>query len=171
MKNLIKKYFEMDDNERENIERLYIIDTIENELIDIHDELDISDEDEEILIKLVEDLLTFANISLYDLVDRILTLVEAPDMSAKDINILGTDELIELLSENENDFNNPCSDSELLKEFDYKNSKCSFSKNGNLYVIICEKDDEAHIMLYKDFDDILRDVVEYNLLKGPDTIE
>lgn len=171
MKNLMKKYFEMDDSERENIERLYIIDTIENELIDIHDELELSVEDEEIVIKLVEDLLAFANISLYDLVDRILNVLEAPDMEARELDIMGTTELIELLTEEENDFNAPEHEMELLDEFEHKGSNCTFSRGNGFYIIICDKDEDAHVMVYKNFDDILRDVIEYNVLKGPETIE
>ena len=171
MKGLMKKYFEMNDSEKENIERLYIIDTIENELIDIHDELELSVEDEEIVIKLVDDLLAFANISLYDLVDRILNVLEAPDMEARELEIMGTDELIEFLTERENDFNSPEVETELLDEFEYKDSKCTFSRGNGFYIIVCDKDEDAHVMVYKNFDDILRDVIEYNILKGPETVE
>ncbi len=102
MKNLLKKYFEMTNEEKEKLEDLYILDSIQNAMAD--SEIYVDFKSLESLVDIVKELLVYANISLYDLIDRLLNIIEAPDKSIKDIKELDLIELIELLTENDSDF-------------------------------------------------------------------
>lgn len=169
MKNLLKKYFEMTNEEKEKLEDLYILDSIQNAMAD--SEIYVDFKSLESLVDIVKELLVYANISLYDLIDRLLNIIEAPDKSIKDIKELDLIELIELLTENDSDFDYSYLDAELIKEFQFEDFKCSLSKSGKRYVIIYEKQSNVHVIIFNDFEDMLCSLVEYNISKEEQNIE
>lgn len=163
MKNILKKYYKLSDEEREKLEDFYIVDSILNTMADTT--IYINPKSLETLVDIVKELLVYANIPLGELIDRIFKIIDAPDKSIDDIEELELEELIELLKEDENDFDDSYIEVEIIKEFEYKGYKCSLSKSGDKYVIIYEKDDKADVMIFNDYEDMLCSLIDYNMLR------
>lgn len=156
MKNLIEKYYKMSNDEKEDLEILYIIDVIECQS-SYYSELDISFEDIEILVEIIENLLALMDKSIYELVGEIFELLDRLNISIKQLEKLDINLLVQLLSDNKNN-------KDFTKKFTFENFKCYFSKNDDLYIIVCVKGDHTHIILYESFEDIIADTIKYNLL-------
>ena len=156
MKNLIEKYYKMSNDEKEDLEILYIIDVIECQS-SYYSELDISFEDIEILVEIIENLLALMDKSIYELVGEIFELLDRLNISIKQLEKLDINLLVQLLSDNKNN-------KDFIQKFTFENFKCYFSKNDDLYIIVCVKGDHTHIILYESFEDIIADTIKYNLL-------
>lgn len=169
MKKLLSKYSNMSDEEREGLEDLYILDSIQNALADTN--IYINFKSLESLVDIIKELLGYANISLYELINRILNVIDAPDKSVDDIEELEIEDLIELLTEKEDDFDCSYMNFEIIREFEYKDFKCSLSTSGEKYVIIYEKDDNAHVMIFNNYEDMLCSLIDYNILREKQNIE
>ena len=156
MKNLIEKYYKMNNDEKEDLEILYIIDVIECQS-SYYSELDISFEDIEILVEIIENLLALMDKSIYELVGEIFELLDRLNISIKQLEKLDINLLVQLLSDNK-------SNKDFTKKFTFENFKCYFFKNDDLYIIVCVKSDHTHIILYESFEDIIADTIKYNLL-------
>lgn len=169
MKNILKKYYKLSDEEREDLENFYILDSILNTMADTT--IYINPKSLETLVDIVKELLVYANIPLEDLIDRIFKIIDAPDKSIDDIEKIEIDELIELLTEKDDDFDCIYMDWEVIKEFEYNDFKCSLTTNGDKYVIIYEKDDNAHVMIFNNYEDLLCSLIDYNILREQLNVE
>lgn len=169
MRNILDKYSNMSDEERESLEDLYILDLIQNAMADTN--IYINFKSIESLVGIVKDLLEYANISLYELINRIFKILDVPDKSVDDIEELEFEELIDLLSEKDDDFDCPYMNYEVIREFEYNDFKCSLTTNGDKYVIIYEKDGKAHLMIFSKYEDMLCSLIDYNMLREQVDVE
>lgn len=163
MKNILKEYYKLNDDEREKLEDFYIVDSILNAMADTT--IYINPKSLETLVDIVKELLVYANIPLGELIDRIFKIIDAPDKSIDDIEKLELDELIELITEKDDDFDCIYMDWEVVREFEYNDLKCSLTTNGDKYVIIYEKDNNAHVMIFNNYEDLLCSLIDYNMLR------
>ena len=100
MKNLLKKYYEMNDKDKLKIKDLYILHELETQLLNYRElELDISDE--EIIFETIKDILQDSNVKVSEIISRLLKLLKCGDITIDDIGENDIEELIELITKNQ----------------------------------------------------------------------
>lgn len=84
MKRILKKYYEMNDNEKADIRDLCILHELEEQLSKYEDlGLDIADE--EIIFEQIKNILTYSNIKDSEIISRLLELLKCRDITIEDI--------------------------------------------------------------------------------------
>ena len=169
MRNILKKYSNMSDEEREDLEGLYIMDLVQDTMAETS--IYINCKSIETLVNIIKELLEYANIPIKELINRIFKIIDAPDKSVDDIEILEIDDLIELLTEKDDDFDCIYMDWDVIREFDYEDYKCSLSTNGDKYVIIYKQDDKANVLIFNNYEDMLCSLIDYSILREQLNVE
>ncbi len=160
MKNLLKKYYEMNDKDKLKIKDLYILHELETQLLNYRElELDISDE--EIIFETIKDILQDSNVKVSEIISRLLKLLKCGDITIDDIGENDIEELIELITKNQKELTND--DSIIIKEFVYKDFYCVFFKKGEKYILVYDKDSISHVNIFNNFEEILVYVIKNKL--------
>ena len=159
----------MSDEEREDLEGLYIMDLVQDTMAETS--IYINCKSIETLVNIIKELLEYANIPIKELINRIFKIIDAPDKSVDDIEILEIDDLIELLTEKDDDFDCIYMDWDVIREFDYEDYKCSLSTNGDKYVIIYKQDDKANVLIFNNYEDMLCSLIDYSILREQLNVE
>lgn len=167
MENLFKKYYEMDDNEKEDLEKLKIIHELEKQLFNYEDlELDMTDE--EVLFEAIRDVLPYSNIKDTEIISRLLEMLNCRDITVDDIVELDTKQLTQLITNDENDFKEI--EYKIITEFQYGNYYCVFVKQGEKFILVYDKDDNSHVDMFNSLEEILCYVIKNKLLSEGESI-
>lgn len=167
MKRILKKYYEMNDNEKADIRDLCILHELEEQLSKYEDlGLDIADE--EIIFEQTKSILTCSNIKDSEIISRLLELLKCRDITIDDIIGVEIEELIELITKDKGDFKE--TENEIVKEFSCGRYYCMFIKQGKKFVLTFEKDDNMHVEIFNTFEEILRYVIKNKLLSEGESI-
>ena len=160
MKNLLKKYYEMNDTDKLKLKDLYILHELETQLLNYKElELDISDE--EIIFETIKDILQDSNVKVSEIISRLFKLLKCGDITIDDIGENDIEELIELITKNQRELIND--DSKIIKEFVYKDFYCVFFKKGEKYILVYDKDSISHVNIFNNFEEILVYVIKNKL--------
>lgn len=167
MKKILKKYYEMNDNEKDDIEDLCILHELEGQLVDYEDlGLDIADE--EVIFEEVKNILPYSNIKHSEIISRLLELLRCRDITIDDIVGTATEELIQLITEDTGEFKD--TKYEIIKEFSCGLYYCVFIRQGEKFILIFEKDNISHVEMFNSFESILRYVIKNILLSEGESI-
>ena len=154
-KKILKKYYEMNDNEKDDIEDLCILHELEEQL-ENYEDLGLDIADEEVIFEEIK------NIS------RLLELLRCRDITIDDIAGTPTEELIQLITEDTGDFKD--TKYEIIKEFSCGLYYCVFIRQGEKFILIFEKDNISHVEIFNSFESILRYVIKNILLSEGESI-
>lgn len=172
MKNLLRKYFDMSEKEKEGIENLYIF----NELISIIGEYEFlkikNQGDFDMLMMLIQRCMLHTDFCVDAIITNILEVLNGQDISINDLYDLEKEELIEVLfSEDNYDVNIEdneliCDDGiQLVGEFKYLELTGIIIKVNEKLVVIFIKDDNYKVLILDGEDDLVPGVLEEKLGK------
>lgn len=133
MRNMLKKYYKMNNDERSELKDLLLIHEIENKLEEYED-LELSIADEETIFEKVKTVSEISNIKDTEIITRILDILVCRDITIQDIIDITDNELIELITNDENDFENE--QYKILREFIYNGFYCVLVKDNEKYILI-----------------------------------
>lgn len=174
MKNLIKKYYEMDDEVKDDLEILYTYQILlslfgeyENVKINTIGEL-------EKLMQIIQKCMITTDFSVDYIITNILEILEMQDVSINDLYNLEIDELQEILfsaDEDENDKNcqdkeipiNETNKQEIIAEFTYKNYYCIFCQNKDKYLVIINKGEDTNVIVLNSINEMFDGTLDEKL--------
>ncbi len=151
MKNLMKKYYELDEDVKDDLELLYTYQTLMS-ILNEHENLKINKiGDLEKLMHIIQKCMIVTDYSLDYIITNILEVLEVQDTSIKDLYDLEIDDLLEILFTQDEEFDNDedCNDEEIpdnednkqeiVAEFSFEGYYCIFCQNKDKYLLIITK--------------------------------
>ena len=174
MKNLIKKYYELDDEVKDDLELLYTYQT----LISLFDEYDVKIKtigEMEKLMHIIQKCMIVTDFSVDFIVTNILEVLEAQDTTIKDLFDLEIDDLLEILFTQDEDADNDedCQDKEIpndednkqeiLAEFTFEDYYCIFCQNKDKYLLIITKGNYSGVIVLDSINEIFNGTFQRKL--------
>lgn len=177
MKNLMKKYYEMDDEVKNDLELLYayqvllsIFSEYQNVKINTIGNL-------EKLMQIIQKCMTMTNFSADFIITNILEVLNFQDVSINDLDDLEIDDLLEVLftdeekekkEKNDKDYQygeipNDEDKQEIIAEFTYENYYCIFCQNRDKYLIILNKGEDTDVIVLNSIDEMFNGTLERKL--------
>lgn len=139
MINIFEKYNKLTEEQKKDLEDLYIIHQLLQQ-IGNHKELNLTMLEEKILYKKAKECLTSSNINCKEIITRLLEMLNCVDITICDIDDLEVVELIELLSKEDSDFKGIEPEKDVIFAFTTNKFYCLLLKFGEQYMLVCEKD-------------------------------
>lgn len=158
MKELLKKYYKLSDDEKSEIEDLYLLHQLQKK-VDGYKQIALTNLEEKILFDKAKICLKFSNISCKEIIERLFEMLNCVDITICDIDKLNVEELIELLSNEETDFKNTNKEQKIIIEKEYKGFYCVLLKYKEQYILICEKADGTQYVRKISKDEIITNLV------------
>lgn len=174
MKNLIKKYFELDDEVKDDLELLYTYQT----LISLFDEYDVKIKtigEMEKLMHIIQKCMIVTDFSVDFIVTNILEVLEAQDITINDLYDLEIDDLLEILftQDEDADNNEDCQDEEIpndednkqeiLAEFTFEDYYCIFCQNRDKFLLIITKGNYSGVIVLDSINEIFNGTFQRKL--------
>lgn len=177
MKNLMKKYYEMDDEVKKDLELLYTYQVLlslfgeyENVKIKTIGEL-------EKLMQIIQKCMISTNFSADCIITNILEILNYQDITINDLDDLELEDLLEVLftddEDVEDDNNEDCQDKEIpndeenkqeiIAEFTYGDYYCIFCQNKNKYLLIINKGENSDVIVLDSISEIFDGTFERKL--------
>ena len=103
MINIFEKYNKLTDEERKDIEDLYIVHQLYKQL-ENSDEVDLTKLEYKILFNKVKECFNVSNIDVREIIKRIIEILKCVDKTISDIDDLELEELVDLISNKDSDF-------------------------------------------------------------------
>lgn len=160
MRNMLKKYYKMNNDERSELKDLLLIHEIENKLEEYED-LELSIADEETIFEKVKTVSEISNIKDTEIITKILDILVCRDITIQDIIDITDNELIELITNNANDLKNE--QYKILREFVYNGFYCVLVRDNEKYILIYDKNDISHVEIFETFEDMLCTIIDNKL--------
>lgn len=163
MKNILKKYYELDEESKEILPFLYMY----QELLstkDDYENIKIDDlHDEDILMQTIIKCWYSTNLDATNIVDKLLSILNCQDITISDLENLSIDELQELMCD-EKTTETQEKESDIISEFICKGFYCIFCKNNEKYLLILTKDEKTEVIVFNQFEDIFSAVITNHIL-------
>lgn len=170
MKELLKKYYKMNNEEKEELESLFILHKLQKAL-ENNKGIELTISEEEIIFETIKDCMKFSNISCEEIITRLLKILECTHINLYRIEELGRNELIELLEKSGKDFKTNNLELDIVTAFLFSNFYCVLMKEKDKYVLIYEKDDGTqYVDKFKDLHDLLSCIVKCKLIEKGENV-
>lgn len=160
MKTLLKQYYKLDEETKEMLPFLYMY----QELLDLsknYENVEINNMyDEEILMQTIIKCWYSTNLDANEIINRLLEILNCQDISIKDFEKLDTEDLIELISNEET----TKKESKIIGEFFYKGYYCIFCKSEGRYLLILNSNEEADVLIFNTVADIFPMIINRHIL-------
>lgn len=154
MKNILKKYYELDDESKEILPFLYMYEAYLS-IKEDYENIKIENlTDEELLMKIIIKCWYSTSLDPSDIVERIFKILDCKDITLKDLENLTIDELEKLIIDEKNK-----KDSQILAEFIYRGFYCVFCKNTERYFLIITKGEESDVIQFDKLEDVLIPII------------
>ncbi len=167
MRNLLKKYYKMNEETKMLLEDLYLIHAIEN-MIKENEKFNLNIAEEEVIFESIKNISKSSNIKVEELVRRIFEILQGADMTIEDIVELDDEEITKLIADDEENFKDE--KYEILKEFVYGGFYCVFIREGTRYILIFDKNDNSHVEIFENIEELLCYVIKNKLLSEGESI-
>ncbi len=159
MKNILKKYYELDGESKEILPFLYMY----HELLstkDDYENIKIDNMyDEDILMQTLIKCWYSTNLDATNIVDKLLSILNCRDITITDLKDLSIDELQELMCDEEF-----TEESDIISEFTYRGFYCIFCKSNEKYLLILNKNEKTEVIVFNQFEDIFSAVITNHIL-------
>ena len=139
MINIFEKYNRLTDEEKEDLEDLYIVDQLFKQLENFH-KLELNLLEKKILFKKAKECFNVSNIDIKEIIKRLFEILECVDKTICDIDDLDLEELIDLISNKDTDFKKIEPKKDILFAITTTKFYCLLLKYEGQYMLICEKD-------------------------------
>lgn len=159
MKNLLKKYYDLDEESKEILPFLYMY----HELLSSKDDYDnikietMSDED--IIMQTIIKCWYNTNLDAINIVDKLLSILNNQEISIKDLENIDIDELQKLMSDEQ-----PTEESSILAEFVCGVYYCVLLKNHEQYLLVLNNDEDSDVIAFNKLEDIFKPIINKHLL-------
>lgn len=154
MRNIIKKYYKLDDETKDMLEALYMFNELETTAEDFEDVGIYNIRDKEIFLDIAMNCTYLTNLGPDKIVKRLLEILSCRDITLDNINELDTDELIELM-EIEDEDDTIKEDLEIVNQFIYNGFFCLLLKDNNKYILITEKNNNSKVITFNNIEQLL----------------
>ena len=139
MINIFEKYNRLTNEEKEDLEDLYIVDQLFKQLENFH-KLDLNLLEKKILFKKAKECFNVSNIDIKEIIKRLFEILECVDKTICDIDDLDLEELIDLISNKDTDFKEIEPKKDIIFAIATTKFYCLLLKYEGQYMLICEKD-------------------------------
>ena len=140
MINIFEKYNRLTDEQKEDIEDLYIVHQLYKQLENF-DEFDLTKLEYKILFNKAKECFEFSNIDIREIIKRMLEILKCVDKTVSDIDDLEIEELVDLISNKDSDFKNIEPQKDILFAITTAKFYCLLLKYEGQYMLVCEKND------------------------------
>ena len=140
MINVFEKYNRLSDEQKEDIEDLYIVHQLYKQLENF-DEFDLTKLEYKILFNKAKECFEFSNIDVREIIKRMLEILKCVDKTVSDIDDLDIEELVDLISNKDSDFKNIEPKKDILFAITTAKFYCLLLKYESQYMLVCEKND------------------------------
>lgn len=140
MINIFEKYNRLTDEEKEDIEDLYIVHQLYKQLENFN-EVDLTKLEYKILFNKAKECLNISNIDVREIIKRMLEILKCVDKTICDIDDLELEELVDLISNKETDFKNVEPKKDIIFAITTSRFYCLLLKYDGQYMLVCEKND------------------------------
>lgn len=140
MINIFEKYNRLTDEEKADLEDLYIVHQLYKQL-ENSNEFDLTKLEYKILFNKAKECFEFSNIDVREIIKRMLEILKCVDKTVSDIDDLELEELVDLISNKDTDFKNLEPKKDILFAITTARFYCLLLKYEGQYMIVCEKND------------------------------
>lgn len=140
MINIFEKYNRLTDEEKEELEDLYIVHQLYKQL-EKNNIVDLTKLEYKILFNKAKECFKFSNIDVREIIKRMLEILKCVDKTISDIDDLELEELVDLISNKDSDFKNLEPKKEILFAITTSRFYCLLLKYEGQYMLVCEKND------------------------------
>ena len=140
MINIFEKYNRLTDEEKEDLEDLYIVHQLYKQL-EKNNIVDLTKLEYKILFNKAKECFEFSNIDVREIIKRMLEILKCVDKTISDIDDLELEELVDLISNKDSDFKNLEPKKDILFAITTARFYCLLLKYEGQYMIVCEKND------------------------------
>ena len=164
MKNILKKYYKLDEETKEVLPFLYMYQELISAIENFPDIKIKNMYDEEILMQTIIKCWYSTDLEVTNIVDKILSILNCQDFTIKDFENIELDELLELISDEDDAEILPESEESVL-EFTCRGYHCIFFKEQDKYFLILVNGDDTDILIFNSIEEILGNSIEKFLLE------
>ena len=165
MKNLIKKYYEINSEYKVDFEQLYIYHKLTS-LLNKYKTVTFKDgSEQERVFQLILKCTSFADLSVDTIINRLLETLSITDITIDDLENLSTDELLEIIFSENTTSTEDTESQEVIAEFVYRNYYCIFCKNKEKYILILLSEDKIETLSFNSLEEIFNDTIDKILLE------
>ena len=140
MINIFEKYNRLTDEEKEDLEDLYIVHQLYKQL-EKNNIVDLTKLEYKILFNKAKECFKFSNIDVREIIKRMLEILKCVDKTISDIDDLELEELVDLISNKDSDFKNLEPKKDILFAITTARFYCLLLKYEGQYMLVCEKND------------------------------
>lgn len=140
MINIFEKYNRLTDEEKEDLEDLYIVHQLYKQL-EKNNIVDLTKLEYKILFNKAKECFEFSNIDVREIIKRMLEILKCVDKTISDIDDLELEELVDLISNKDSDFKNLEPKKDILFAITTARFYCLLLKYECQYMLVCEKND------------------------------
>lgn len=162
MRNIIKKYYKLDEETKEMLEGLYMFNELEETAEDFEDVGLYNIRDKEIFLDIAMNCTYLTNLGPDKIVKRLLEILSCRDITLEDINELDTDALVELMESSDDDSKE--SNSKIMTEFIYKDLVCLLIKSNDKYILTYIKENDIRRLVFNSLEEILAIIIQRDLI-------
>ena len=162
MRNIIKKYYKLDEETKEMLEGLYMFNELEETAEDFEDVGIYNIRDKEIFLDIAMNCTYLTNLGPDKIVKRLLDILSCRDITLEDINELDTDALVELMESSDDDSKE--SNSKIMTEFIYKDLVCLLIKSNDKYILTYIKENDIRRLVFNSLEEILAIIIQRDLI-------
>ena len=140
MINIFEKYNRLTDEEKADLEDLYIVHQLYKQL-EKFNEVDLTKLEYKILFNKAKECFKFSNIDVREIIRRMLEILKCVDKTIYDIPDLELEELVDLISNKDSDFKELEPKKDILFAITTARFYCLLLKYEGQYMLVCEKND------------------------------
>ena len=140
MINIFEKYNRLTDEEKADLEDLYIVHQLYKQL-EKFNEVDLTKLEYKILFNKAKECFKFSNIDVREIIRRMLEILKCVDKTICDIDDLELEELVDLISNKDSDFKELEPKKDILFAITTAKFYCLLLKYEGQYMLVCEKND------------------------------
>lgn len=140
MINIFEKYNRLTDEEKEDLEDIYIVHQLYRQLENFN-EVELTKLEYKILFNKVKECFNVSNIDVREIIKRLLEILKCVDKTICDIDNLELKELVDLISNRDSDFKNVKPKKDILFAITTAKFYCLLLKYEDQYILVCEKND------------------------------
>jgi len=173
MKSVLKKYYEMNDEVKKDLELLYVYQILLS-LYGEYEGVRIKNIEElERLLEIIQKCMITTDFSVDYIITNILEVLDVKNVSIRDLYDLEIDDLHEILFSDDEEFDEDyCEDEEtsdfeenqeIIAEFIYKDYYCIFCQNKDKYLVILNKGENTNVIVLNGIDEMFNGTLERKL--------
>lgn len=164
MKEIIKKYYKLDNKTKEMLEALYMLNELECSICD-YENVDISTlGDEETFLEIAMTCTYLTNLGPNEIIKRLLEILNCKDITLDDLDELDSNELVELMKNVDDEIDQNQNDAKIIAEFIYKGLFCVLFKDNEKYILTYEKDDDARVLIFENIEQLLAIIIQRDIV-------